>query len=154
MISEPAVQEAFKLYQSSAGLMATYWGFYVTAATVVVGYVIGSSTPPQMGVRIVLAVGFAAFALSNFSTVVNKHALTFAVAQEVAQLVKERVKEQPGADESMMQRKLSHVCKGLQNLYPEGCLHATRPRTVAGLHAVADVVVLGIIFGLNRSSRK
>jgi hypothetical protein len=150
MTSDTAVREAFNLYQSSAGLMATYWGFYITAATVVVGYVIGSSSPPRMGVRIVLAVGFAAFALSNFSAVVNKHSLTLAAAQEVVQ----RVKEQPGADDSMMQRKLSHVCEGFQNLYPEGCLHATRPRVVAGLHAAADVVVLGIILGLNRSARK
>ena len=106
-----AVQEAFNLYQSSAGLASTYWGFYLTAATVIVGYVVGSSKPPRAGLRTVLVVGFTAFIVSNFTAVVSKQSLTSAAAHELVRLAHEGQIRWP--DDSAMRRKLSHLCQGV-----------------------------------------
>lgn len=150
--AQKALKDALNLYQSAAGLASTYWGFYLTAATVMVGHVGGSSKPPRTGLRAVLVVGFTAFIFSNFSAMVNKQALTFAAAREVVRLGHEGQIQWP--DDSAMKRKLSHRCQGVwENLYPAECLHATAPKTVAGFHAVGDVLVLMAILTLNRSPR-
>ena len=136
---------ALEFYVSLANVTAAYWGAYLTAAALIIGYTVAAKTRPSLRLRSGLTIGFLLFSIANLSALVNKHSLHAAAAAEVVIAMGDAIDQWPRSKE--LRDKTHAVCAGLlQTFVPVDCLLATNGRTAFWFHISLDFVVLVAIW--------
>ena len=132
---------ALEFYLSIANLTSAYWGTYLTAAAVVIGYTVAVKPRPSIRLRFALMIGFLLFSSANLLAVVSKHSLQAAAAAEVIAAMREAKDHWPRSKE--LQDKTYATCpRLLDNFFSENCLVAISRRTAFWFHISLDFVVL------------
>jgi hypothetical protein len=132
---------ALEFYVSVANLTSAYWGVYLIAAALIIGYTVAAKTRPSLRLRSALTIGFLLFSIANLSVLVSKHSLLAAAAAEVVVAVGNVKDRWPESKE--LRDKTDTVCSGLRNTFiPVDCLQAPSGRTAFWFHISLDLVVL------------